>query len=253
MGFEYEIYRCNDGNPTAIITNNSSERDYRSIAETIYQTHPEVDQVAVVLNVNDNECTFQLVNGEFCGNACLAISAYIYDNYHITESTIINKIKKSNGEYESIEIKSKCGGKLGNLLIPRSLFLTNNQQEQSEDYIVKMNGISHLIIPQSFLEMNGEYAKKQIEKLEGKNLVPDVFGIIFLENNKIDPYIWIKRIGLLQHQQACLSGSIAALEYLINKRKTYEREIIQPTGKAYEIEFKKDHIDITGTLQKVKK
>ena len=113
-----------------------------------------------------------------------------------------------------------------------------------------MNGIVHLIIPQSYGKENEEYAKSKIEKMKEKNTVPDVLGIVFLENNKIDPFIWIKRIQLLQHQNSCLSGSIAALEYLQKKEKIKEKLIVQPTGEGYDIKFKENYIDITGIIRK---
>lgn len=250
MKYKYEIYTCNNGNPTAIITNCNDDKMYKSIAEKIYEIHPNVDQVAVILNVEGNKCTFQLINGEFCGNACLSVSAFLYEYYKIKDATIINKVINENFKTEYIEIESKFDGKLGNLLIPKNLFLTNDESEHPDKYIVKMNGISHLIIPQSFGEKNEEYARKVIQKMEENNTVPDILGIIFLESNKIDPFIWIKRIQLLQHQQSCLSGSIAAIEYLQNKRKTSAKRIIQPTGEVYYIEFKEKYIDITGTLRK---
>lgn len=50
-------------------------------------------------------------------------------------------------------------------------------------------------------------------------MLPNAMGVIFLDDNKIEPFIWIKRIELLQHQQSCLSGSIAALEYIHKKEQ----------------------------------
>lgn len=251
MKYKYEIYSCNNGNPTAIITNCSDEKTYKAISEQIYKKHKNVDQVAVILNVEENKCTFKLVNGEFCGNACLAVSAYMYDNHKIKEGTIINTIKTKDSKAENIEIKSKCNGITGNLLIPKELFLTNEIQENNNNYLVKMNGITHLIIPQSKIKNKEQYAKTEIKKLEEKNMVPNVMGVIFLDDNQIDPFIWIKRIELLQHQQSCLSGSIAALDYIHKKRNKNENKIIQPTGEAYNIEFKDNYIDITGTIRKV--
>ncbi len=250
MKYKYEIYNCNNGNPTAIITNCSDERIYENIAEKIYEIHPEVDQAAVILEVKEKKCTFQLVNGEFCGNACLSVSAFMFENYKIKDANIVNKIINENDKVEYIEIESKYDGKIGNLVIPKGLFLTNDKCGDFDNYTVKMNGIVHLIIPQSYGKENEEYAKTKIEKMKEKNTVPDVLGIVFLENNKIDPFIWIKRIQLLQHQNSCLSGSIAALEYLQKKEKIKEKLIVQPTGEAYDIKFKENYIDITGIIRK---
>ncbi len=99
MEFKYEIYTCNNGNPTAIIRNRDNEKTHENIAEKIYEIHPDVDQVAVILDTEKEKCTFQLVNGEFCGNACLSVSAYMYENYKIQNTTIINKIKNQAKQY----------------------------------------------------------------------------------------------------------------------------------------------------------
>lgn len=250
MKYKYDIYTCNNGNPTAIIANCKNEKKYERIAQEIYKKHPNVDQVAVILNITKESCTFQLVNGEFCGNACLSVGAYIHEHYKIKNGTIINKIMDENNLSKLIEIKSKYDGEKGNLLIPKVLLLEDNKHEETGSYIVKMNGIIHTIIPQTFGNKNEEYAIKEIEKIK-KKITTDVLGIIFLENGKIDPFIWIKRINLLQHQNSCLSGSIATLEYLYNKEGINEKRIIQPTGEAYDIKFKEKYIDITGTIRKI--
>ena len=247
MKYNYEIYTCNDGNPTALIVNCNDEKMYIDIAEQLYKTK-KVDQVAVILDVNDKRCTFQLVNGEFCGNACLSICSYMYENYKVKVASIINKIFDKKGNVEYIKIDSKFDGKIGNLLIPKELFLNDNN---SVDNFVKMSGITHLIIPESFGNNNEEYARKKIKKLEEKNIDLDILGIVFLEDNKIDPFIWIKRIKLLQHQSSCLSASIAALEYLQKNNRINEDRIIQPSGEAYIIKFKDNNIDITGIVRKI--
>ena len=250
MKYKYEIYNCNNGNPTAIITNCTDEKIYKKLSEEIYKTNKNVDQVAVILDVKDNTCTFKLVNGEFCGNACLSISAYMYNNYKTKDITIINKIKKDNQEVD-IEIKSIFNNNTGNLIIPKGLFLPNNKCTNLEDYKVEMNGITHYIIPNSYGDKNEEFARSKIQEMEENNTIKNILGIIFLENNKIDPFIWINRIKLLQHQDSCLSGSIAALEYLETTNNIKESDITQPTGESYNIKFKENYIDITGTVRKV--
>lgn len=249
MEFRYEIYTCNKGNPTAIIDRCDDEEMYGNIAEKIYEIHPEVDQVAIILDVKSNECVFQLVNMEFCGNACLSVSAYIYNNYKIKDTIIVNKVINEYNEVEYIKIKSNYDGKKGHLSIPKNLFLTDYKCNDFDNYIVKMNGITHLIIPKSYGEMNEKYAIPKIEEMKEKNLIPDVLGIIFLEDYKIDPFIWINRISYLQHQMSCLSGSIAALEYLKEKESKKECLIYQPTGEAYDIQYKNDYINITGIVR----
>lgn len=248
MKFNFEVYNCNGGNPTAILKNCESEEMFSKVADKIYDLKPEVDQTAVILENNENGCTFQLVGGEFCGNACLTICGYMKKEFNIENGYVINKIIDENNINHYIKINSKCDGDLYKLSIPKELLIKNISNTEASNYIVEMNGITHIIIPKSFGEDNLKYVENEIKKLEEKKCVPDVLGIIFYDGIKIDPFIWIKRIKLLQNQTSCLSGSVAVACYLKDIKNINSFNIMQPTNQSYEIEFKEDFIDISGRV-----
>ena len=105
MKYKFEIYNCNGGNPTAILKNCNSEEMFSKVADKIYDIKPEVDQTAVILKNSENSCTFQLVGGEFCGNACLTICGYMKKEFNIQNGYVINKIIRRGDTRKNIILR----------------------------------------------------------------------------------------------------------------------------------------------------
>lgn len=252
MKYKYEVFTCNNGNPTAIITDCQSKEKKWSISKKIYDVMPEIDQAVIVIDENKNECTFQLINGEFCGNACLSVCKYMGKKYGNIDVKLVNRVIDENNEEHYINIQSYCNNKNCNLIIPKKTLINEISKTKSGLYKVEMNGITHIIIPNSF--GNEEIAYKQKNEFAKTEKMPDVLGIIFIQENKINPFIWINRIELFQNQTACLSGSIAATSYINNlKSNNEEVEIIQPTEESYKIKIEEDDINVTGIVRCIKK
>lgn len=251
MQYKYEVYTCNNGNPTAIITNCTSKENKWNISEKIYDVMPEIDQAVVIIDENKDNCIFQLINGEFCGNACLSVCKYMGEKYGITDVKIINKVIDENEKEHYINIQGHCNNENCSLIIPKQTLINRISRTKSGLYKVEMNGITHIIIPGSF--GNETIAYKEKDKLLKEEKMPDVLGIIFIKENRINPFIWIDRIELLQNQTACLSGSIAATSYINNlKSNNEEVDIIQPTRESYKIKIEENNINVAGVVRCIK-
>lgn len=252
MKYKYEIFNCNNGNPTAIITNCINEEKKVAVSEKIYDLMPDIDQAAIIIEQNEKSCTFQLINGEFCGNACLSICGYMKKMYGNNDITIINKIIDENNQTHYINIKASYENDICSLVIPKKMLINKVEKTKNEIYKVEMNGITHLIIPKSFGIENQKIAYDKIDEFKKENNMPDVLGIIFMNENKIDPFIWINRINLLQNQTACLSGSIATTAYINDiKSNNMDVDIIQPTNESYNIKIEDTNINVKGTVRNI--
>lgn len=74
---------------------------------------PEIDQAAIIIEENENNCTFQLINGEFCGNACIPVCKYMCEKYGIIDALHyqkekIEKILYNGGDYV-VQLKANQG------------------------------------------------------------------------------------------------------------------------------------------------
>lgn len=252
MKYKYEIFNCNNGNPTAVITNCINEEKKIEVSEKIYDLMPDIDQVAIIIEQNEESCTFQLINGEFCGNACLSICGYMKKKYEHKNITIVNKVIDENNQTHYINIKGSYENDICSLVIPKKMLINKIEKTKNGTYKVKMNGITHLIIPKSFGIENQKIAYNIKDELKKEETLPDVLGIIFMHENRIEPFIWINRINLLQTQTACLSGSIAATSYINDiKSNNTDVNIIQPTNESYNIKIEDTNINVKGIVRNI--
>lgn len=248
MKAKYEVYTCNKGNPTVIFNDKMSLEDCQRLATVTYQNMPVIDQGGIILNVDGNNCVFRLIGGEFCGNACATAVAYMNRNYNSTKGVIKYEVENENGERQYINVNYSTDGKTCTLQIPREALLSDVGLTESGDYLVNMDGMSHIVVPKVGKENNRELAIKIRDYAIEHDDLPEVFGIIFLDEYEIDPYIWIPTPNLLQNQQSCLSGSVAAAKYLMDNYNEMIVNIKQPTGLAYTIEIQENYILLSGTI-----
>jgi len=160
----------------------------------------EVEQVGFVSNNK-----LQMMGGEFCVNATLALAHQLRKEGYLYTSGISNKII-----YKNSKNKTK-------IKIPLNYKKNNN--------LVLFRGIGYICIKKKPL-------KNSIIKLANKYNLP-AFGAIVYNKNKITPYIYVKQVNSFVKETACGSGSIAYSIFSgFNK-------IIQPTGEIINIKLGK--------------
>ncbi|MCL2569977.1 MAG: hypothetical protein FWE16_02095 [Firmicutes bacterium] len=235
MKIIYEIYDLG-GNPTAIITKNVDTQTGINVSKQIMQKYPVVEQVAIIENVKDDTCTFRMAGEEFCGNAIRAVAYFMRKNYGKPCCTIITCGIKINA--------TKCDGKTSEIVLQKSTLLRGTRIVNGLTYII-MNGITHVVIPGK----GNESLAKQVKKIASKfGLVGSAFGVMFLDGDKLNPFVWVETAQTFFNETACLSGSIAVAIYI----KKDKAEIIQPTNQPYTITFDGDNIYAKGKVAFIK-
>ncbi len=104
--------------------------------------------------------------------------------------------------------------------------------------IILFKGIGYII-------NNKQPNKKGLKKLAKKYNLP-AFGVINYKKNKIQPYVYVKKVNSFVRETACGSGSIAYSLF------SGYKNIIQPTNKIINIRIKKDKILITAEVKECK-
>jgi len=220
----YEIYDLG-GNPTAIIF-----IEGEISPEQIMKDNPEVEQVAIIQSVKGDVCTFKMAGGEFCGNACRAVAEFMRRNYNKSKCKII-----ING----IVIDANSDGKTSQIQLEQ-----NSLVKTCFENFVIMNGITHVIVKG---QGNETQARKIKKDANDRGITSDAFGVMFLDGNAINPFVWVETAKTFYNETACLSGSIAAAIYL----GATKIEIIQPTGSPYLIAFDGKTITAKGEVKYV--
>ena len=235
MKTEFEIYNPG-GNITAIITTKLTAKEALIVSQEIMTQYPEVEQVAMILDVYNDVCTFKMVGGEFCGNACRCVAEFMRRNYGFGKSKlVINDIKllgtSNNNESEITLNKSD---------------LIEQVKNVNGNYCVFMKGITHIIIPNKGDVKLAIQIKSDYEK---QNKIGDALGVMFLDNNSINPFVWVERAKTFFNETGCLSGSIAAAIF-IGKNET---TLTQPSWADYSITIKDNLITAKGPISFVAK
>ena len=223
MNVEYMILNPS-GNLTALVLGDAySQEDRIRINDAIMALDPAIEQVGFL---SAKECRLTMAGGEFCGNATRC-AAYYY--HHLTERDgsmiYVNSDVLATGAdgddvwteipVDGYEIEGMDGGR----------------------YLVKMKGITHLVLREERLADDSEnYLKATAQQLmENYHLDDEAVGVMF-QRREADgihmyPVIWVRSVDTLICENACGSGTIAtAMVEAVLAGATGSYQIFQPSG-----------------------
>ena len=235
----YEIYDLG-GNTTAIISSNLSDEKCLEVADKIMKANTDVEQVAMIISVRKNTCTFKMAGGEFCGNACRAVAEYMRKNYNVDRCSI---------EIDGIKIKGASNCKTSEIIIAKKDLI--KRIESNGLYCVFMNGITFVVKQKIEGESNKQIAESIKQQFGKDNKIEQALGIVLIEDERIDPFVWVTKANTFFNETACLSGSIAAAMFL-KQNKIGKKVIIQPTNEKYTISIGKTNIKASGKVFYIK-
>lgn len=237
MDVKYEIYDLG-GNPTAVILADLSKSDGLAAQREIMQEHPDIEQVALIQKTEGETCHFRMAGGEFCGNAIRAVAGYMHRNHNAPESKII-----INGI--NVHAKAILGPGLtpGNeITIDKDILLKEVKKIDGKTVVI-LNGITHVIIDDP--DVDGDSVARIKNDFNRKGITAEAFGVMLLNGEDLNPYVWVESAQTFFNETACLSGSIAVALH----RGTEKCTVIQPTGAPYTITITPTQITASGPIQ----
>ncbi len=229
MNIKYYVV-SSSGNITALITTEVPQSKYKSICKAIMESDVNIEQVGFV-DFSNEVIELNMSGGEFCGNATLSALALASDLKNITADFSI----KVSGSGEVLKGKSSKNGDsyYAECLIPYknnigTVKLLLNGGEKSFP-IIKLDGISHIIVPFDF---DREYAEKLIKNYANENNL-SALGIMFYDEaeSRLVPLVYVRNIDTLFYEKSCASGSCAVAIYnSLKAKKGTELTLSQPGG-----------------------
>lgn len=184
------------GNSTLLVWNCPSDQKKKVIDRYL----GKVEQVGFIEETKKGLSKLVMMGDELCINSTLSLASQLPNSGLLLTSGINKPIRYENigkNTYIELDITFK---KIGNIiLLPGIGFICTN--------------------------IKPEISKSYLAKSANKYNLP-AFGIVFYQNNKITPYVFVKGTDSLFEETACGSGSIACA--LV----TGFRNIIQPTGEV---------------------
>jgi len=255
------------GNDTALfmeIIEDSKQR--RKLNDIIMKFYPNVEQVGFV--TLGKKPKLLMAGGEFCGNATRSTAWLALKGKQGTVNILVSGVRErlKAGVAENGEAFSQ-------MPIFSDFSKLKNDPQNSENIIVEMEGITHLVTfdTEQIDELSEEEIKKksmQMIRSRGLDQKPAA-GIIYVQQTKdgwkIDPVVYVKAIDTLFYETACGSGTTALglVLALKSKKNIKEVSVLQPSGLPIKISvdyaekgFGKAQIQgpieimTTGTLEK---
>lgn len=204
------------GQITAVITSKIDNKELAIISKIIMQKSPEVDQVGYL-----QKDSFKMMGGELSINGLLAAAILVKGS---TKINGLNFIVKQN---------------IVSLTFPSSLIIKVNNKSK----IVALKGITYQVI--SGLSANEKVSNKNKLYLKKLSLRSPASGLIYCQDNQIQPLIYVKATNSYIWERACGSGSLA---YSL---VTGNRVVVQPAGSTISFKITKDIITVTTTVKEI--
>ena len=237
------------GNITALVTSCVEISRQPFIATKIMEKHPEVEQVGFVdlCGTMDDpvQAKLRMAGGEFCGNASMCTAALYAERNQIFSRGEIEICLQVSGAEDVVSVKLNTAKKdpaEASVQMPKAEFCRTEELEYQEITaelpLVRMQGISHLIIeensPFSFLKNEKKAAEEAARKWCGV-LSAEGLGLMFLSGKipelTLTPFVYIPKSGTAFWETSCGSGSSACGMYLAEKTKEdVSLSIRQPGG-----------------------
>ena len=251
--YKYQIF-VPGGNKTALVLGmdnlESNLTLRRAIQDNIMAAHRndsdgEVEQVGFV-STDKSAPRLLMTGGEFCGNATRTAVAYYLDGSKADMEMVV----LVDGEPKKLRAGVDALGHVWAEMpiyddIVASVSCINNRF-----YWVKMQGISHLIVPQAqyniycneifenHFDSPKTMASRLLHKIADENSldIGNACGIIFLENIadmlKMHPYVFIKSAGTTYYETGCGSGAmcVGLMKYMFFGG-SIKLPLLQPSGK----------------------
>ena len=231
VNYTYQIF-VPSGNDTALVLgNNFTEKEILQINNDIMAEHENVEQVGFV-STNPNRLVFFMAGGGFCGNGTRAAVSYFLNGkpgqLFLTIPGVIDGLRA--GISESLDVWTEVP------LHP----LPKIEESKEGYYIVRLPGVSHLVIPPSlsapFLFQPDCLKQLSLDLLASKGLIDECScGVIYTEKSgnafTIHPFVHDYGVNTMIQETACGSGTVAvALLQAIFHQIDIVLPVYQPSG-----------------------
>ena len=239
---EYEFLNPS-GNITALVTKDVPRDKYQEISNKIMKSDPNIEQVGFLKKYSNSVFRLEMAGLEFCGNASRAFACFLVKEKYVNTNTFeisvsgydnlieCNVEKKGEEYYSTINLKFHK---------PINDFIENKKLNNEEISVIHLPGISHTFLDQKKFKFDKENclkeAKKIIQELSLINL--PAIGVIWYDDNQINPVVYVKDIDSLFYENSCGSGSIAYgiyQSYLKNKDGIFNFDVVQKNKEVVKV------------------
>lgn len=236
------------GNTTAFIWNKIKRNQQPKIARQLMNPDVlDVEQVGFIEeSINPKaKARLQMMGGEISLNATLSLV------FILAKKVAQKKFSLELSGYPSL-VRCQMTKNWPEIILKplkkiKKVKLKINNSIQSIK-LVNLGGIAYFIIDENLYSKKLNYQKefKKIRNQVRNIIFPQAWGIIFYQQNKIQPLVYVVKTNSLVNENACGSGSLA-----FSLAENYE-EVLQPSGKIIKVRKIKNKVSISGEAKLIR-
>ncbi|WP_338533620.1 diaminopimelate epimerase [Paenibacillus peoriae] len=228
-------------NITILIKTNHPAETYRHIASKIMSyDNVYAEQVGFIEKSKKKvNAHLQMAGGEFCGNACMALAAYIASEQGLEHNDLKEILLEVSGTDELImcQVKKKENEYYCQVTMP----IPNKVEQRMIEYdgidldmiIVRYQEYIHIVLEVEQFDEAMRKRAQTLARLLGLTLGDKLIGILLYksESNELAPLIFVPQLDSLIWERGCGSGTASLGAYLAWKnKKKIVAEVRQPGG-----------------------
>ena len=234
------------GNITVFVTTPVDREKYPAIARQILaRKELKGEQVGFIEKTEQGSFRMEMIGGEFCGNASRSFAYLLCQMAGKDRQELEVEVSGSPVPLKVIADRTEGTSQI-DMPLPKSIELV---QTGSKDvfHMVIFDGICHLIVPGK--PRGKEFVENALAR--AREACPcGAWGIMFLEEDRMVPAVYVESTDSLIWESSCASGSMAAAVYLSREEKegVFAYTLFQPGGRIRGEVRKKDGRILRCTL-----
>ena len=225
--FNLDYVKINpSGNTTILVKTPFDKELYPIVAESIMDVDKTCEQVGFIEN-NQGQKSLQMMGGEFCGNATMAMAVWLAESEGKQELDTELEVSGAEDDVPVKAYKTEDGWK-AEVSMPLPLAVKGYKLNRYKVPVVRFPGIAHAIMEE---RMPSALAKMLIREWHEK-MRTEAFGIMLMSGDgSMQPIVYVKSTDTVVSEGSCASGTAAVAVYEAMKNKSdVDMVIKQPDG-----------------------
>lgn len=238
-----DFVKCNPTQNMTILINTMLPRDeHKRIASKIMSyDNVYAEQVGFIEPTMNQEADafLQMAGGEFCGNACMALAAFLANEHgleHYETNEIRLEVSGAERLVTCLVTKNREDFQCRvDMPLPEKIEQTvlHDDRFPIDMVVVKYKDFIHFVIEVERIDTDMKYNMLSLAKLIGPFLDTSMLGILLYNNSThhLTPLIYVHALNSAVWERGCGSGTASIGAYLAWKNKrNIETYIHQPGG-----------------------
>jgi len=229
-------------NMTVLIKTKDSVEKYKQIASRIMSyDNVYAEQVGFIEKPRNDqvEAHLQMAGGEFCGNACMALAAFIASEKGLKQNDFTEIVLEVSGSDEFITCQVKRNSEKYDCQIAMPIPI--KIEERTIRYegmdlnliLVRYREFIHIVVEAEEFSEGVRQKAESLAKVLGAMLGDHLIGILLYKSKSAElaPLIYVPHLDSMVWERGCGSGTASVGAYLAWKSKgSIAEEIRQPGG-----------------------